>query len=740
MKYFIGLIMLVCLSLSSVQAQDIHFYYYQGEKIALQLNTEYAYLQLDNLESPERLGRMLDGAEVTKFGAYRPAETLNEIPESQPEKKDQYWAEIHFLTQRTPDSYQKTLEKLKALPGVVNVAPYFSKGMDKQIGLSDLFVVKIKETNSPDVLMDFAQQHQVKVIGQNRFMPEWYTLQVTPASQGNALEMANLFFESGLFVAAEPDLMLDELHCVNDPYFGLQWGFKNTGQWGSGSNVDIRACDAWDNWTIGTPNVVIAVVDQGIDSLHPDLVGNIYGSGFDSESGTTPARLLGEHGTPCAGIIAARKDNNIGVVGVAPNCKVMSISNSLQSTPNSRQKRGDGINWAWQNGAAVISSSWRSGIQYSIIDNAITNAQNFGRGGLGTVIVFSVGNANSSVVSYPANLNDDILAVGAISPCGERKHPNSCDGETGWGSNWGPELDVMAPGVKVPTTDNFGSAGYGPKYYMEDFNGTSAAAPHVAGLAGLLIGMNPCLTQRQVGDIIERTAQKVGGYNYATSAGRENGTWHDQMGYGLIDVHAAVEMTRRLYVQNVAHSGPKTYQVQGEIIAGSQVNTDWVFGPVNVNSGSHVKLHATQSISLEAGFNVSLGAILDANIVANSCSTWDPNARLAPPALVSEAIATANGTENQLAEVEVSSKGLSILPNPFEDQLTLVYDLAKPGRVEASLFNLQGQKVAVLIPDGIHAVGHFKQRIALGKQLPDGIYFVRMQVEDRVYTRKLVHQ
>jgi len=740
MKKFIGMIILVFWGSSFLMSQQYH-YYYQGEQVPLDLNTSYAYLQLDGVTNPAQLGALIGDAEVTKFGVYDPAQTLAEVPGAVAPKPNQYWAEIRFDNRFSQSAYQRQLDKLSALTQVVHAAPYFSKGFDEQIGLSDLFVVKLQDLGDPDALLKFAAKHKVEVIGQNRFMHAWYTLKVTPESKGNALEMANLFYETGRFDAAEPDLMVDELHCVNDPFFNNQWGFENTAQWGGTVTPDINACAGWANWSTGTPGVIVAVLDHGFEQNHPDLDANNFGTGFDSESGTTPALVLGNHGTACAGIVAAERNNNTGVVGVAPNCRIMSISNSLGGNPNSRQKRADGINWAWQNGADVISNSWGSGVQYAVIDDAIVNAQTNGRGGLGTVICFSAGNNNVGNVSYPANANDDIIAVGAMSPCGERKNPASCDGETWWGSSWGTDLDVMAPGAKVPTTDRQGGPGYTGTDYTQTFNGTSAACPHVAGLAGMIIGMNPCLTQRQVADIIEKSAQKVGSYTYSNTAGRENGTWNSEMGYGLIDVDAALEMTRELYIQNVTLTGSETFQVRGQIFAGSNVDPSQASGPVNINNGADVDFRATTSITLEAGFNVNLGAVFTAEIISTSCGSWDNNARQAPPAAVLEPIGAVNGMESARAEMEEArSTELNIMPNPFEDQLTLTYDLPEAGRVEASLYNLQGQKVAALIPSRTQAAGHYQQKVALGNQLPDGIYFVRMQVEDRIYTRKLVNQ
>jgi len=155
----------------------------------------------------------------------------------------------------------------------------------------------------------------------------------------------------------------------------------------------------------------------------------------------------------------------------------------------------------------------------------------------------------------------NVIAVGAISPCGQRKSLTSCDGETCWGSNYGTNLSVVAPGVFVPTTDVQGTAGYNPtdlnsppcgsnggkilndypdQNYIIWFNGTSAATPHVAGVAALILSVNPSLTGQQVRNVIEGTAQKVGGYNYQTTSGYPNGTWNNEVGYGLVNAYAAV--------------------------------------------------------------------------------------------------------------------------------------------------------------------------------------------------------
>ena len=151
-------------------------------------------------------------------------------------------------------------------------------------------------------------------------------------------------------------------NCANDPYFGDQWGLKNTGQSGGTSGIDIKACEAWQIST--GKNITVAVVDMGIYFTHPDLAANEHPLSFDCERGTSPQVIYSSSNTPNnapnrgtrrAGIIGAVKNNIIGIAGVAPDCKLMSISTSLleSARPNIYAEIARGINWAWQNGVEI---------------------------------------------------------------------------------------------------------------------------------------------------------------------------------------------------------------------------------------------------------------------------------------------------------------------------------------------------------------------------------------------------
>ena len=415
---------------------------------------------------------------------------------------------------RAGDPYEVFVSSVKANPSVAMTQPCFITTEGKEIATSDYLYVKLKQDSDLDKVQNLAREYKLEQIGQNEFMPLWITLRCTPQTTGSCLAVANRIFETGMFAAAVPDFLSDDLNCANDPMFDEQWGLYNP----SYPNCDISICDAWFNAT--GKGIIIAILDQGVELTHQDLRANIYSQSYDSETGTSPSKVYGSHATHCAGIAAAAKDNGIQIAGVAPQAKIMSVSNTLNATADSRIKRADGINWAWQHGAAVISNSWGSSVKFEAIDDAIKNALTKGRGGKGTLVCFSSGNEYASGVGYPANCNADILAVGSISQNGKR---------TAF-SNYGTALDVVAPGNDILSTL--------PGNAVGTMSGTSMACPHVAGAAALLLENNPELTARQANNIIEQSTKKIGGYAYAKTFGRNNGTWNNEMGYGLIDAAA----------------------------------------------------------------------------------------------------------------------------------------------------------------------------------------------------------
>ena len=711
-------------------------YQYRGEPRPLTLHTARIYVLLESGQTQADLNTLLPDAKITAWGAQDAARNMNPV-EGFALKQGRHWAALDLPSSMTNVAYEAMIERLNKSAKVALASPFFTEPLSKPIGMSELFRVKLRSAADLSLLKKMAAQTRTTIIGQNQFMPLWYTLACDKQSQGNALAMANHFGKLGKFDVSEPDLIpTDVMACTTDPFFTMQWGMSNTGQYGGIPGTDINACLGWSNWTTGDPNVHIAIFDQGFEANHPDLAAGVVGIGFDAFTGTSPAIVQGAHGTACAGIAGARQNNGQGVTGVAPNCGLVDISHPLWFTPNFTTELANGFNWAWTNNVAVISNSWGwFGAPAAILDNAIDNALTLGRGGLGTVVCFATHNYDLPQITYPASANSKVLAVGAMSPCGERKNPGSCDLE-GWGSNYGPDLDVMAPGVKVHTTDQQGWNGYDATDYYATFNGTSSACPHVAGLAGLVISMNNCLTREQVNNIIERSARKVGGYAYGPQPNRPNGDWNFEMGYGLIDVDAALRLTREVYVQNVAINVDSTVQVFGTIAAGFAVTPLVPVGNVDVNAGATLKLFASTSVTLAPGFNVNPGAALQVSIIPFlNCGFWDLSVgRYAPP--VVEAAAPPAAAESKTA-IGNGTSAFDVYPNPLRNRVHVDFELAAAADVAFALYDIGTHPVAGVSAAGQYKAGKHSLDLAVN-DLAAGVYFLRMRVGETYSVRKVI--
>jgi len=545
---FIFVITLMCLP---TKAQTPYYYFVrEGDKENisyhkeyLSYHTEYAFLSVKEPKLPVEMQQRniqaaewkYDKSENVKIGTGR------------------FYTELRFGEKLTDEQYLNLLSELKRKNKDIIIAPYFKNKTDEKIGLSNYFYVKLKDEADSTLLMKMAEQTKCIVMERVSFLPLWYVLSITEASELNAFDCSIAFYESGLFQSTEADLMVDIKGCVDDPFFGQQWGLKNTVLSG-GITVDIKACSAWQIST--GSNVIVAVVDEGIERDHPDLSGNMHPLSFDCENRLTftapqNAPVYGPHGTPCAGIVGALQNNFVGgnregISGVAPNCQIMNISRTLKELPNRLRLREDlawGIDQARLHGADVISCSWGGnalagqGPTDWLIEDAIDFAAIQGRSSLGCVIIACSQNDGASVV-FPAYLNN-VLAVGAIDRKGIRANF----------SNYGNNLNVVAPGVDIYTTDRQGNAGYNTSSgtagnYHDKFGGTSAACPHVAGIAALILSVRPDLYAYQVRYAIESTCQKINEnvyYLYLHNLNHLNGTWNSEVGHGLVDAYSAVK-------------------------------------------------------------------------------------------------------------------------------------------------------------------------------------------------------
>lgn len=552
------------------------------------------------------------------------------------------------------DSLDKTQLKLylSKRADIVAVNPIYSIDTGLEMGVTDEILVKFNDNVPKDVIEKLHKQYGVVVLKTTNL----YQLLRVPVGQ-DALSIANLYQESGFVRFSTPNFLCDmELHHIpNDPYFVNQYSLNNTGQvfndGHSGTvDADIDAPEAWDI-TRGNESIIIAVLDQGLTSNHPDLPNSrqirLAGSNFGDGDPNNPSPVANDnHGNACAGIIAATQDNNEGIAGIAPNCKIMPVrifnAGGNGITP---QRTADAIEFAWQNGAQIISNSWGYNSNdpnfLPVVRDAIQNATTQGRNGLGSIVVFSAGNnmENSGFVHFPSNVNvPGVMTVGAsdrfnlksfYSPVGNPTSPNnqfidivapshraySCQiaGETfeAWSidipgdagdNSWHVDASCSNPpavGEILPNTGtNFDS-------YTGRFGGTSYSCPQVAAVAALVLSINPLLTQQQVFDVIISTADKVGGYVYTN--GRSN-----ELGFGKLNASAAVNAILPTIsgLSQVCDQATYTVNVAGATVVWSATPSGVVSLQPNGNSVTLTKVSGGK-VTLSATINNSFTVTKD---------------------------------------------------------------------------------------------------------------------------------
>ncbi|NHN24852.1 S8 family serine peptidase [Flavobacterium jejuense] len=502
----------------------------------------------------------------------------------------------------------KSLTKFKRIEPVL----IYSDGT-RQIAKGELNI-KLKSDSSINDLLK-GKSFTVKV---NEFVKDLYLVKLD-LETSELVKLVNQLQKNKHVEFIEPNFIRMIQPNTNDPNFASQWAIKNQGYLGGTVDADMDVDEAW-SYTTGT-GIKIAIIDTGVDLNHPDLQSNLL-SGYDATGGGSNGNQTGNaHGTACAGIVSGVANNSIGIAGIAYNAKIIPVKVFPTVGSPTDAMIANGINWAWQNGADVLSNSYGGGSYSSTIANAINSAVSSGRNGKGSVVLFSSGNDNGSV-SFPSTVASAI-SVGASSMCDQRKTPSSCDGENWWGSNYGTSLDLVAPGVKIYTTDISGSAGYSSGNYTANFNGTSSACPNAAGVVALILSANPNLTQQEAREILESNVDKVSGYSYTTTSGQPNGTWNNQVGYGRINAKKAV-------VEAVSTVWIGVPQIIVEL---DPLGTNYVAVHMKGANGTNINhqgITATtwQTISSSGGCTASFGGSGFDGLGHGNCNTWSVYAKI----------------------------------------------------------------------------------------------------------------
>lgn len=477
---------------------------------------------------------------------------------------------------------QQAEKYLKANALVDYVSFFIADGKGNRAGVLNTFFVKLNdEAFLPQLTRDL-KSIGVQVITKDAYMPNRYICTTNKQVPLNTIEITELISKSAWCEYAAPDYLFFPIACSNDALYPRQWAISNTGSAVQGNGLADADMDVDSAWTIttGSPTIKISIIDSGVDTLHADLMPNLL-PGKDAVGDSTggyPSPQYDEdgHGTCCAGIVAAVKDNNQGIAGIAPSCKIIPVRSFFYATipggsvvipVSTGNIFSTAISWSWQVAQAdVLSNSWGLPPDFMAIlpngvtpvNDAIHQAAANARNGKGVPMFFSSGNDNDSTGSlWPGNLLETI-AVNATSMCDERKNPDDCSNEN-WGGNWGGEIDFSAPGVWVPSTDMLGTNGFTNSDYYNFFNGTSAACPNAAGVAALVLSVRPELTAEEIRGILANTADKV---TYTYDSIRPYGPWCREVGYGRINAYRAVQYAQTFISTSFNETRPEEMTVR----------------------------------------------------------------------------------------------------------------------------------------------------------------------------------
>ncbi len=334
-------------------------------------------------------------------------------------------------------------------------------------------------------------------------------------------EMLYLMRQHQYVEFAEPDYIAYKTVTPNDTLFGYQYALYNEGQYvgppGSPqgqASADIKATAAWEE-TKGSEDILIAIVDTGIELNHPDLRNKIESSGYDFVNSDFEAEDDEGHGTFVAGIAAADTNNNEGMAGVAWNCKLLPVKVLDDTGEGLYSWIMEGVIWAVDHDADVVNLSLGGSADSFSLKNAVQYAHQ------NDVVVAAASGNNGGFVLYPAAYDDYCLAVAAT---------DYNDHRPSW-SNFGSQIDVAAPGKWILSTYPtwLTPPGYIP-YGWGD--GTSASTPHVSGLAALIKSIKPWLTADEIMYVIKFSADDV---NESSNPGKDI-----FIGYGRINMEKAL--------------------------------------------------------------------------------------------------------------------------------------------------------------------------------------------------------
>ena len=394
-------------------------------------------------------------------------------------------------------------------------------------------------------------------------------VQVVAVSPGQELATAEQLRQNPLVEYAEPDYVVYGLGTADDEYYSEQWNL-----------LRIQADRAWDI-TTGDSDIIIAIVDTGVDLTHPDLASKVV-SGWDFENDDDTPQDDHGHGTQVAGVAAAASNNSIGIAGVSWGAKIMPIKVLNSANWGTVSNVAAGITYAADHGAQIINLSLGKRLlpDPDTLKQAVDYAYS-----KGCLLVAATNDDGSSTVVYPAGY-PNVLAVGAT------------DYNDEWmtTSGYGSYIDVVAPGQEIPVT--YWSS-TGSTYSLG--SGTSVATPHAAGLASLIWSLQPSYTVTNVMNIIEWTSEDI------TTSPAGTG-WDEYTGWGRINARRALAGIIGYVKDNEGYAaGAATVSADGPVTGSTTAQGDGFFRYASAPPGTYSVTASSAGFgSLPAMHNVQM--------------------------------------------------------------------------------------------------------------------------------------
>ncbi|MBN3554171.1 S8 family serine peptidase [Fictibacillus nanhaiensis] len=515
----------------------------------------------------------------------------------------------------------------------------------------------------------------IKPIGEDFYV-------ISFSNQTNLPKLVQKLYDNKIVEFVEPNYKIQKEYIPSDPLYKKQWFHSK-----------INTPSAWDT-TKGSSDIVVAVIDGGVDGRHPELKGKLY-KPYDAVDGDS-TYFPDDHGTHVAGIIAASL-NTVGVTGIAPNVKVMPI-NVFYGDSTTAEEISSALYYAADKGADVINMSLGSYYYSKVINDAVAYARS-----KGAIVVAAAGNDHVNEKTYPAAYKG-VFGISAT---------NHAD-RASYFSNYGSFVDFAAPGEDIYSTIAYGKYGY--------MSGTSMASPVVTGTIALMLSKNPFINETQVDTILKKSTVDL------YQSGRDN-----LSGFGRIDASLAVKNTPEalsvasLSSKELIINGLNTISTSYKAYTGSLVSI-----VVKDAKGNIVKTIYKNAKSSGKQVNIKWDGKIDNGSYADSGAYK----------IIASAV---KGSSSRSKELSVNVKN-KLKPSIAVGKTTIHYSpkvskagivhvkLNKTQLVTAKIFDSKGGHVKNIITNkiiigGSQTIG-WSGKNSSGKQAPDGNYLMRLDSID----------